>query len=180
MHFEIKNILFFQLTLHLSDNFRQKYKEKKNTSSAETAWKFLASKVLVLRRNKPASSRTLAIQFSTAMKTLSHQKIFKISDFPIACSRAVCHLGIIVIIYIWKSICYQIYGTICPCFDRGLLSLFRWLYQSLTKPFFAPINPITRNTCIAEPREARGGGKLIRGGRTGEKWSKSCNWGGWI
>ena len=29
---------------------------------------------------------------------------------------------------------------------------------------------LTRNTCIAEPREARGGGgEPIRGGRTGEK-----------
>ena len=37
----------------------------------------------------------------------------------------------------------------------------------------------TRNTCIAEPREVQGG-EPIRGGWTGEKWSKSCNWGGWI
>ena len=48
----------------------------------------------------------------------------------------VCHLGIIVIIYIGKSIYYQIYGIICPGFVRGLISLFRWFYQSLTKPFF--------------------------------------------
>ena len=67
----------------------------------------------------------LAIQFSTAKKTLSHDNTFKISDFPITCSRAVCHLRIIVITYIWKSIYYQIYGIICPCFVRGLISLFR-------------------------------------------------------
>ena len=46
----------------------------------------------------------------------------KISDFPITCSRAICHLGIIVIIYIWKSIYYQIYGIICPCFLRSIIS----------------------------------------------------------
>ena len=74
------------------------------------------------------------------MKTLSHDNIFKISDFPIPCSRAVCHLGIIIIIYIWKSIYYQIYGIICPCF---VTRFFRWLYQSLTKPIFAPVSPIT-------------------------------------
>ena len=34
----------------------------------------------------------------------------------------------------------QIYGIICHCFVRGLISLFRWIYQSLTKPFFAPIS----------------------------------------
>ena len=73
----------------------------------------------------------------------AHDDTFKISDFPITCSRAVCHLGIIVIMYIWKSIYYQIYGIICPCFVRGLISLFRWLYQSVTKPFFAPISSIT-------------------------------------
>ena len=43
----------------------------------------------------PLVREHLAIQFSTAMKTLSHDNIFKISDFPITCSRAVCHLGII-------------------------------------------------------------------------------------
>ena len=52
-------------------------------------------------------------------------------------------MGIIVIIYMWKSIYYPIYGIICPCFVKGLISLFRLLYQLLTKPFFAPISPIT-------------------------------------
>ena len=94
---EVKYILFIQLTQHLSVHFRQKYLKKQNTASAETAWQFLASKVLVLRL---LVREHLAIQFSTARKTLSHDNIFKISDFPITCSRAVCHLGIIVIIYI--------------------------------------------------------------------------------
>ena len=35
----------------------------------------------------------LELLFPTAMKTLSHDNIFKISDFPITCSWAVCHLG---------------------------------------------------------------------------------------
>ena len=45
----------------------------------------------------PLVREHLAIQFSTAMKILLHDNIFNISDFPITCSRAVCHLGIIVI-----------------------------------------------------------------------------------
>ena len=53
MRVEINNILFFQLTLRATQILR-----KQNTASAETAWQFLASKGLVLRRNEPASSRT--------------------------------------------------------------------------------------------------------------------------
>ena len=34
-------------------------------------------------------------------------------------------LGTIVVIYIWKSFYYQIYGIICPCFVRGLISFLR-------------------------------------------------------
>ena len=52
MRVDINNILFIQHTLRA-----RKILRKQNTASAETAWQFLASKVLVLRRNKPASSR---------------------------------------------------------------------------------------------------------------------------
>jgi len=31
---------------------------------------------------------------------------------------------------------------------------------------------LTRNTCIAEPREARGGGHKMSGMEEGENWSK--------
>ena len=41
----------------------------------------------------PLVREHLAIQFSTPIKTLSHDNIFKICDFPITCPRAVCHLG---------------------------------------------------------------------------------------
>ena len=85
----------------------------------------------------PLVREHLAIQFSTAMKTLLHDNIFQIFDFLITCSRAVYDLRIIVIIYIWKSSYYQIYGIICLCFVRSLISLFWWSYQSLTKPYFA-------------------------------------------
>ena len=57
------------------------------------------------------------------ISVISHDNIFKISDFPFTCSLTLCHLGIIVIIYIWKSIYCQIYGIICPCFVRGLIRL---------------------------------------------------------
>ena len=35
--------------------------------------------------------------------------------------------------------------------------------------------PFTRNTCIAEPREARGEAHKMSGMGEGEKWSKFCN-----
>ena len=39
---------------------------------------------------------------------------------------------------------------------------------------------MTRNTCIAEPREARGGGEAhkMSGMEEGENWSKLCSLGG--
>ena len=56
---EIKYILFIQLTYSAFVlSFWTKILRKQNTASAETAWQFLAPKVLVLRQNKPASSRT--------------------------------------------------------------------------------------------------------------------------
>ena len=53
--------------------------------------------------------------------------------------------------------------------DLGLLT--RAVFIDLRKAFDSVDHEIlTRNTCIAKPREARGwGGEPIRGGRTGEK-----------
>ena len=48
---------------------------------------------------------------------------------------------------------------------------------SLVLFYFTLIKIYTRNTCIAEPREARGGAHKRWEDRR-EKWSKSCNWGG--
>ena len=58
MRVEIKNISIYPTYSAFVRSFSTKILRKQNTASAETAWQFLASKVLVLRRNKPASSRT--------------------------------------------------------------------------------------------------------------------------
>ena len=98
--------------------------DKSRNIPAKFFSQFLASKVLVLRRNEPASLRTPRHPTFNCNENHLDDNIFKISDFPVTCSRAVCHLGITVIIYIWKSIYYQIDGIICPCFVRGRIRLF--------------------------------------------------------
>ena len=40
------------------------------------------------------------------------------------------------------------------------------------------LNTITRNMCIAEPREARGEAHKMSGMEGGENWSKLCSLGG--